>query len=87
MANRTALITAACAALALLAACDRSPQPRSTSQSPAPASTPASPSQPSSGASSAPDAAKEKTEHTVPAQGQVDARQPSQRRDFESQAR
>ena len=77
------------AALALLAGCDRPPRSGTGVQPSAPVSTPQSSSadKPSGGASSpqpasSMDKKENETEKSVPAQGQVDARQPEQRRDY-----
>jgi hypothetical protein len=82
--DMTKALLAIVAAAALVAACDRN-EPATSS----PSATPSSASGGSQAQSNTPSTpanipgkAKE-TEQTVPAQGQVDARQPEQQRDFE----
>jgi len=73
-------ILAVAAAAALVAACDRDPPQTPTSgttssSGPSQSNTPSTPANIPGKATS--------TEKSVPAQGQVDAREPEQRRDFE----
>ena len=74
------------AAAALLAACDRNEPAKPAASTPPASSSASGGSQPQSSTpttpANIPGKAKE-TESTVGAQGQVDARQPEQQRDFE----
>ena len=76
------LFAAALAATALLAACDRAPQPRTTTPPSASsgASGPSAPVQPMP-QTGAPSAAEKKA-GANPVQGQVDPKEPAQRKDF-----
>ena len=83
-------LTFACAGILALglavAGCQKSAPNAPSAQTPKAASTaPASGSDAASGGSSAmqPPHAAGRTEKSVPAQGQVDAREPAQRRDFQ----
>jgi hypothetical protein len=69
-------------ALSMLAGCDKSRGPESSlpASSAAPSSSSAAPSSSSAGTSRDPEA---KTGQATPAQGDVDARKPEQRRDYE----
>lgn len=80
----TKVLLAVAAAAALVAACDRNAPSTPSSANPPSSASGGSQAQSNTPSTPAniPGKAKE-TEKTVPAQGQVDAREPEQRRDFE----
>jgi uncharacterized lipoprotein YajG len=82
--DMTKTLLAIAAAAALVAGCDRNEPATSTPPSSASGSSQAQSNTPSTPAN-IPGKSKE-TEKTVPAQGQVDARQPAQQRDFEKKS-
>jgi hypothetical protein len=72
------ILAAAIAAALLATACDRPPQPRTEPSAGPGASTPVQPPHPQTGAPSA----QQKKEGANPVQGQVDPKEPAQRKDF-----
>ena len=72
-------LIAALAAIALLAACDRPPQPRTEPAAGSGASGVTQPPRPQTGTPSV----KQKSEGSNPVQGQVDPKQSAQHKDFQ----